>query len=672
MAASASPSPRPSTAVTPRAGVQMTVVHSPTELMAAIANRTTCHIRLAISGSPYQLSDSLWIRRDVILEGEPGGKRVEIIGRVTLSAGQLRMLSLRPPHPKTLLPAAAAATDGTTVTIDPRNTGDGGRSPVLHDVWIAAPLADMGWSPSDRPKTAGCSGTLKRSGSSPTLHRPISVRPVNHASAVVSGATTTGPLALHVSAGSRGAVVSFCKIRGGVAVFDKAAPLLQSNEISGATGPGILLQGTSLSCEMRDNTIRQCGGSGVLCVGRANGTIADNRIEGSGGAGVEMASGSRPLVLRNTVLDAQGVGLLARDGARGEFRENIVRRAWAYAAEATGRGTEACLRGNQLLDGQSGVGVLVHDLAAATIEENQLAGHQLAGLEVASGSHVVVSKNTISKCGGCGIFIAAGGVGTLCDNAVDGNHLHGIECCSDAEGLVVQGNIVTGHSRGAGAFIHSGGAGRWVGNQIKGNGIGVEVGAGAHPALVQNKVLANFQGGLLLLPDSRTSITNCHIRGNGNGRLVAHVRRGTRTHGDDAGGGFLIQAGATATLEGNQISMNAGPGVFAHADAHATLLKNTFQGNRGDPVASRPGAKTEIAEADTKCTDYRRAVTPALVRRQRVPFDWTVGTNVSAEDKSLEERVAEMRAQYEASGTAGGLAMLPPGADPTSMACAVM
>ena len=52
-------------------------------------------------------------------------------------------------------------------------------------------------------------------------------------------------------------------------------------------------------------------------------------------------------------------------------------------------------------------------------------------------------------------------------------------------------------------------------------------------------------------------------------------------------------------------------------------------------------------------------------------FLFLLHLSVSAEDKSLAERVAEMREQYEAQkGDGSGLGMLPAGADP-SVVCIV-
>ena len=62
------------------------------------------------------------------------------------------------------------------------------------------------------------------------------------------------------------------------------------------------------------------------------------------------------------------------------------------------------------------------------------------------------------------------------------------------------------------------------------------------------------------------------------------------------------------------------------------------------------------------------------MRRQRVPFDWTVGDNVSADDKSLREKAEEAAEAYRAMGAGGlemaALGMLPDGVD-GSMLCVV-
>ena len=240
------------------------------------------------------------------------------------------------------------------------------------------------------------------------------------------------------------------------------------------------------------------------------------------------------------------------------------------------------------------------------------------------------------------------------------------------EDLLLEGNTVSGHAKGVGLVVSTHGRGRWTENVVFRNGVGVEVSSGFGPELVRNKIHSNLRGGVQVLEGAAAAIVDCHLRSNGKDRVVSHEKRGTRTHGDDSGAGIVLHLGATATLIGNAISSSAGAGLFVHDDARAVLCGNTFHGNGGDAVTCRPRGETVLSDKDQRCTDRKRAITPAVVRRQRVPFDWTVRPDsVSADDKSLAERVAEMRREYEAQrGDGSGLAMLPAGAD-ASMVCSL-
>jgi hypothetical protein len=253
--------------------------------------------------------------------------------------------------------------------------------------------------------------------------------------------------------------------------------------------------------------------------------------------------------------------------------------------------------------------------------------------------------------------------------------------------------------------------------------------------LLRNKIHANMREGLSVGDGAVADVVENTLRANGNERVVraSGSRRGQRIHGDDAGSrpaprdtsaatlaatlpialpapqpaawahplyvcarcvclvhmpgawcvvpgawhvagaGVVVRSGGEAHMRGNQIASNAGAGVFAHADGVATLSHNIFRGNHGENLAARPNAATTVAESDLKSVDPTRAVTPIVVRRQRVPFDWTIGDNVAAEDKTVHERMAEFRAQYEATRhdkQGSAMAMLPSGTDPSAV-CAV-
>ena len=202
-----------------------------------------------------------------------------------------------------------------------------------------------------------------------------------------------------------------------------------------------------MSC---DNTIRDSCGPGILFVARAKATCADNRVFRGHAAGFEAAE-RQPLVLRR--LDGVGgIGLLVHDGGRGDFRENVVINAWA-GQQSLWRGTHARLRAYRLLDCRSGVGLLIRDGASGEVEANEVCGHQLAGLEIGAHSAPIVSKNVISRNRSCGIFIAPNGGGMLQGNTVEDNALHGIECRSHVEDLLLEGNTVSGHAKGVGLVV---------------------------------------------------------------------------------------------------------------------------------------------------------------------------------------------------------------------------
>lgn len=650
-------------------------------LRAALVDASTTRVRLALSGSPYSLgAEGLHLARaDVTLEAEAAEEvqameaepaapaatdnepsaspppPVVLVGALTLMAGELRSLSI---HPK-------RGADPGTISVDfPR-----GSTAIVRgcDITAAPPVAP-------RPSSRAVSS---------------SARPPSRAATAGGGlgsARDGGELAVAVRIGSGStAQMVRCRIHGSVCVGGEgAAPHLEDNTILG--GGGVTLRATAAGCTLSGNAICDSRATGVLMCDRAAGTLSANRIVRSAGAGLEVAGASTPSVVRNSILDAGGVGLLVRSAACGDFAENVVRGAWSSAAELCGAGTDAALCDNQFLDGKSrGVGVLVRDGAAPTLSGGEVAGHAIAGIEVGDGAKPCIERVSVRRCGQAGVLLAARAAGTLRANKIEANLRCGIECASDAAGLLVEGNTISHHKAGVGILVRAGGGGLWLGNTVSGNAIGVEVeGAGAHPEMRKNKVHGNLRLGVRVAAGASAAFVDGSIRSNGHSCVVHKGGGGGRRGvpkplvGDSNGAGVVVLVGGVAKLEGNAISANAGAGVFADAHARLELSGNAFRSNQGDAVRARPSTSTTLAEADAKCSDVRRAVTPAIVRRQRVPFDWTVeggsaGNRVSADDKTLDDRVAEMRAQYRAMSSdkeTSAANMIPEGVDP-SILCVV-
>ena len=675
------------------------LVTSVEDLVAALSSPSINRIRLAQSGSPYRLSSPLHVSREVLIEGEIEKRGEETIlvvvfGFVTLQAGCLSKLEIRPGSVR--VDASTPRGDPPpTATVEILGTLDGKAAvPSLQHVVIHAPNMGlitarpqlMGTAPPPRPNT---SPPKQRQSQSPRAEgmmaeasaSPDKKKPPPPSSTANTNNDQNKPLALRICAGAR-ARVAFCTLRGGVLVLERSSPLLQSCELGGATNgnAAIELRGTSLSCELRDNSIGECSTVGVLITARAAATLADNRIQRCGGAGIEACGGCRELLLlRNTIEEVGGVGLLLHDGTVAEARENVIRLAGASAVEVCGEGTKATLLKNTLSDGRdtTGVGLLIKDGASGLFEENIVADMPLGGVEIGGSACPVLRLNSISRCGQAGVLLAPYGGGTIERNNIHENGKHGIECCSSHHSLHVEGNSITQHKKGTGLLVRSGGGGKWINNTISGNLVGVELLDGACPELLRNKIQGNLREGLTVGDGAVAQVVECTLRGNGNERMVkSSGRRGNRLHGDDAGAGVVVHPGGEAMMRSNVISMNAGVGVFAHSDAKATLQSNSFRGNGGEHgnVAMRPGSTLGVAEADSKSLNPQRAVQPSVVRRQRLPFDSTFGSNVNREDdKSLQDRMAEFRAQFEAMRGDPTKAMdaLPPGADPSTV-CAVM
>ena len=96
-----------------------------------------------------------------------------------------------------------------------------------------------------------------------------------------------------------------------------------------------------------------------------------------------------------------------------------------------------------------------------------------------------------------------------------------------------------------------------------------------------------------------------------------------------------MRRASVTELVQNQIGLNAGAGVFADSLSEGQLSRNVLKGNCGAPISARPSS---ASRARGNVDGDRRPLEPTVVRRQRVPFDWTVGANVTAHDKTLQER----------------------------------
>ena len=463
-----------------------------------------------------------------------------------------------------------------------------------------------------------------------------------------------------------------CRIDGTVRVGPGSTAQIRRNLISSAVGPGVELIGTADGCEVSENTIEALGGAGIVVRRQARALLSSNRVLGSGGAGIEVVARAASKVIQNTVHDGRGQGVLVHDGASAELLDNDIRRNFSSAVELSGEGTSAVLSGNTLRDGQSGVGLLIHHRAHAVVTDNDIGGHPIANVEVGDGSAPTLERNVLEGSRGVGLLLAPGAAGVYRRNTVRLNGRAGIECCSaELEGLLLESNNISQQRGGVGALLLHGGAGRWHDNRLAGNAVGMQLGKGAAPNVLRSDMCENRKMGLELRPGSAGCVRDCHIHNNGHDRLAAGGRRGARTAGDDSGAGVVMRSTSATEVVQNQIGLNAGAGVFAESFSQGHVSQNVLKDNCGAAISSRPGS---ACRARGNLDGDRCPLEPTVVRRQRVPFDWTVGSNITAHDKTLQDRVGEMRSSYLAmkdDGPVGMMALMPEGSG-ASEACCVM
>ena len=368
----------------------------------------------------------------------------------------------------------------------------------------------------------------------------------------------------------------------------------------------------------------------------------DNEISGHPIANVEVGDGCAPTLEGNTLEGSQGVGLLLAAGAGGVYRKNAVRRNGRAGVECCSKQLEGLLlEANELV--LKAPSALSEDRAPSASPDHRKAQaaptypgappEQLGGLpwpqKPAAGRPNVASVST-------------------------SNH---------------QANEISQQRRGVGALLLQGGAGRWRENTLAGNAVGMELGRGAAPSVEGNDVCENARTGVQLGAGASGCVRDNHIHHNGLGRVASGGRRGARTAGDDAGAGVVCRGTSATELVRNRIGSNAGAGVFADDLSGGRLAHNVLRDNQGAAISARPLSRSTT---QGNLDGDRCPLQPTVVQRQRVPFDWTVGANVTAHDKTLQDRVGEMRASYRAmkgEDPAGVLALMPEGSGASEVCC---
>jgi parallel beta-helix repeat protein len=174
-------------------------------------------------------------------------------------------------------------------------------------------------------------------------------------------------------------------------------------------------------------------------------------------------------------------------------------------------GADPRLRRNQIHGSGKGDGVLVSDSGLGTLEDNDIAGNALSGVEI-SGGNPTLRRNQIHD-NHTGVLVSDNGLGTLEDNDIAGNALSGVTIRTGGN-PAVRGNRIHGNKKG-GVVVSDNGLGTLEDNDIAGNSVsGVAVRVGGSPTLRRNRINRNDFSGVYVFEGGRGVVEDNDLTGN--------------------------------------------------------------------------------------------------------------------------------------------------------------
>ena len=129
-------------------------------------------------------------------------------------------------------------------------------------------------------------------------------------------------------------------------------------------------------------------------------------------------------------------------------------------------GADARLRRNVIHDAWE-VGVLFYQGGGGILEDSEIVGCRLDGVEVRDGSDPVLRRNVIRDSRRAGVFIHGDGRGTLEENQITGNQESGVRLSGGGRPALRQ-NRITGNGL-YGIYVHDGVGSLDEGNDLSGN-----------------------------------------------------------------------------------------------------------------------------------------------------------------------------------------------------------
>jgi parallel beta-helix repeat protein len=158
----------------------------------------------------------------------------------------------------------------------------------------------------------------------------------------------------------------------------------------------------------------------------------------------------------------------------------------------------------------------VQDDGLGTLEDNEIFGNSLHGVVIEVGGSPVLRRNQIHDNKQVGIVVQDGALGTLEDNEITGNGYSGIEIRTGGNPVLRRNQIHD--NKEAGVYVHDSGQGTLEDNEITGNGQrGVEITADGNPLVRGNRINRNEYQGVWVHDAGKGVIEDNDLTVNGDG-----------------------------------------------------------------------------------------------------------------------------------------------------------
>uniref|UniRef100_A0A915EMP9 F-box protein 11 n=1 Tax=Ditylenchus dipsaci TaxID=166011 RepID=A0A915EMP9_9BILA len=353
---------------------------------------------------------------------------------------------------------------------------------------------------------------------------------------------------------------------------------------------------------------------GIFTFDNGMGYFEKCNIHGNRISGIEVKHHANPTVVRCDIHHGQTGGFMSmkRDiftgnqggvyifgEGRGLIEQNNIY-GNALAGIQIRTNSDPIVRLNKIHDGLHG-GIYVHEKGKGLIEENEVYGNTLAGIWVTTGSSPILRKNRIHSGKQVGVYFYDSGHGLLEENDIF-NHLYsGVQIRTGSNPKITRNKIWGGQN--GGVLVYNNGMGVLEDNEIFDNAMaGVWIKTDSNPTLRRNKIYDGRDGGVCIFNRGRGLLEDNDIYRN-------------------AQAGVLISTESNPVLKRNRIFEGRAAGLCLATDVRPVLRENRMYDNHN--AVDRAVARGYCLFKISSCTsfpmhDFYRCVTCRTTDRNAI------------------------------------------------------